>query len=64
MGTAWTAELIALLVRSDGRAPAAQPSLLAMAAALAGFLVTAIGAWHGGVLVYRLGADMERPAQD
>ena len=60
MGGAWTMELIALMTRSEGLAPAPRPDPLSMAAALAGFLLMAVGAWHGGQLVYRFGAGVRR----
>ena len=60
MGSAWTVELIALLARSQGLGPSASPSPLPVALSVAGFLLMAAGAWHGGQLVYRFGAGVER----
>jgi uncharacterized membrane protein len=56
MGAAWTMEMIALLTRSNGLEAAPQPSMISMAAALTGFLLMAVGAWHGGQLIYRFAA--------
>jgi uncharacterized membrane protein len=64
MGAAWTMELIALLKRSSGFVVTPQSSGISMAAALAGFLLMAVGAWHGGQLVYRFGAGVALPAGD
>ncbi len=64
MGAAWTMELIALLTRSGGFVVTPQSSGISMAAALAGFLLMTVGAWHGGQLVYRFGAGVTRPAGD
>jgi uncharacterized membrane protein len=62
MGSAWTAYLAALVTRSDGWAPLAQPELPTIALSLVGFVIMAAGGLYGGHLVYRLGAGVERTA--
>lgn len=64
MGAAWTMELIALLTRSEGLAAAPEPASMSIAAALSGFILLGVGAWHGGQLVYRFGAGVEQIAGD
>lgn len=59
MSLAWLAYLGSLILRSDGLAARAVPDRPAMALGLLGFGLLAVGAWHGGHLVYRLGAGVE-----
>lgn len=60
MGLAWLLYAAAFLLRSDRFSPAAEPSLTAMILGWAGFAALAAGAWHGGQLVYRFGAGVDR----
>jgi uncharacterized membrane protein len=60
MGVAWSSYLAALVARIDGWTPLPAPHWLPVACSLAGFALMAAGGWHGGQLVYRLGAGVER----
>jgi uncharacterized membrane protein len=62
MGVAWSLYLAALVARIDGWAPLPAPHWLPVAFSIAGFAIMAAGGWHGGQLVYRLGAGVERAA--
>jgi uncharacterized membrane protein len=59
MSLAWLTYLAALVLRSDGLTAETAPDRAAMAVGLAGFGLLAVGAWHGGQLVYRMGAGVE-----
>ena len=53
MGSAWLLCVLALALR--GWPPDTAPTVLAIAAELAGFATMALGGWLGGSLVYRFG---------
>lgn len=64
MGTAWFLFVISLAARGNlGSGP---PPLWAIAAAMVGFAVMAVGGWMGGQLVYRywVGVSTSSPERD
>lgn len=61
MASAWAVYGAALVLRSDGMAVAATPSLPAMGVGLVGLALLIAGAAHGGKLVYGLGVGIDRP---
>ncbi len=64
MGTAWCLYLAAMLLRSKGWVLASTAEWAPVTLSVLGFLVMAVGGYYGGVLVYRLGAGMRKPASE
>lgn len=56
MTLAWLGYAVALYLRRDGFAVAAEPSTTSLAMSVASALVLGLGGWLGGELVYRYGA--------
>ncbi len=55
MGSAWCAYLAALLTRTHGKAPLAEPAMLPVTLGALGFVLLAVGGHMGASLVYRHG---------